>query len=73
MEKYLQMAFRSNVKDYNRLKENSYYIKDLNRGIIDYKNFVEKMKLKYKERVTDKISNVMDNMEIINSVLSVLK
>ena len=41
MEKYLQMAFRSNVKDYNRLKENSYYIKDLNRGIIDYKNFVE--------------------------------
>ena len=73
MEKYLQMAFRSKVKDYNRLKENSYYIKDLNRGIIDYKKFVENMKLMYKERVTDKISNVMDNMEMINSVLSVLK
>lgn len=73
MEKYLQMAFRSNVKDYNHLKENSYYIKDLNRGIIDYKKFVENMKLMYKERVTDKISNVMDNMEMINSVLSVLK
>ncbi len=73
MQLYLQMAFRSNQKDYLRLKENSYFIKDLNRGILDYKMFVDAMKEKYKERTTDKLTNVMDNMELISSVLNVFK
>lgn len=73
MQLYLQMAFRSNQKDYLRLKENSYFIKYLNRGILDYKMFVDAMKEKYKERTTDKLTNVMDNMELISSVLNVFK
>lgn len=73
MQLYLQMAFRSNQKDYLRLKENSYFIKDLNRGILDYKMFVDAMKEKYKERTTDKLTNVMDNMELISSVLNIFK
>ena len=55
------------------LKENSYYFKELNRGLIDYKKFNEDMKIKYKERVTDKINNVVENMDMINSVLEILK
>ena len=73
MQLYLQMSFRENLKSYNQLKENSYYFKELNRGTISYKKFVEDMKIKYKERATDKINNVMENMDLISSVLDVLK
>ena len=73
MQIYLQMQFRENAKSYRQLKENSYYFKELNRGIIDYKKFNEDMKIKYKERVTDKINNVVENMDLISSVLDVLK
>ena len=73
MEKYLQIIFRENNKYYNLLKENSYYFKSLNRNVIDYKSFVNDMKVKYKERATDKIESIIDNMEIVSSVLNVLK
>ena len=73
MQLHYQMAFRNNPKDYNYLKENSYYIKDFNRMIIDFKTFRENMKIMYKERMTDKINNVVDNMDLISSVLNVLK
>lgn len=73
MEKFLQMAFRENPKSYDLLKQNSYYFKNLNRGVVDYKKFVYDMKVKYKERATDKLESIMDNMELISSVLNVLK
>lgn len=67
------MAFRENPKSYDLLKQNSYYFKNLNRGVVDYKNFVSDMKVKYKERATDKLESIMDNMELVSSVLNVLK
>ncbi len=73
MQLHLQMSFRSNPKEYNHLKENSYYIKDFNRGTLDFKKFTENMKTLYKERVTDKINNVVENIDLISSVLNVLK
>ncbi len=73
MEKFLQMAFRENPKSFELLKQNSYYFKGLNRGVVDYKKFISDMKVKYKERVTDKLENIMDNMELVSSVLNVLK
>lgn len=73
MEKLLQMAFRENPKSFELLKQNSYYFKGLNRGVVDYKKFVYDMKVKYKERATDKLESIMDNMELISSVLNVLK
>ncbi len=73
MEKYLQISFRGDSKSYNLLKENSYYFKGLNRGTIDYKTFVSDMKAKYKQRTTDKLESLMDNMELVSSVLNVLK
>ena len=73
MEKFLQMSFRENPKMFELLKQNSYYFKGLNRGVVDYKKFVSDMKVKYKERVTDKLENIMDNMELVSSVLNVLK
>ena len=73
MQLYYQLSFRNSQKDYIHLKENSYYIKDFNRGTIDFKKFQENMKIVYKERMTDKINNVVENMDLISSVLNVLK
>ena len=73
MEKFLQMSFRENPKMFELLKKNSYYFKGLNRGVVDYKKFVSDMKVKYKERTSDKLESIMDNMELVSSVLNVLK
>lgn len=73
MQLHLQIAFKENEKMYNYLKDNSYYFKELNRGTIDFKRFESDMKAKYKERTTDKLNTVIDNMDLISSVLNVLK
>ena len=73
MQLYYQLSFQNSQKDYIHLKENSYYIKDFNRGTIDFKKFQENMKIVYKERMTDKINNVVENIDLISSVLNVLK
>lgn len=72
MELELQVVLRENEKYFNYLKQNSYYIKYLNRGDIDYKTFINDMKTRYKERTTDKISKVIDNIDLINTVLDTL-
>ena len=64
---------RENSKMFELLKQNSYYFKGLNRGVVDYKKFVSDMKVKYKERTSDKLESIMDNMELVSSVLNVLK
>ena len=68
-----QINFKENNNNYLLLKENSYYIKALNRQEIDYKTFVNEMKIKYKNRTTDKINKEIDNMDLISSVLDILK
>lgn len=73
MQLYNQIALRENVKLYNYLKENSYQFKDLNRDVITYKDFEKAMKIKYKERTTDKLNNAVENIELITSVLNIFK
>ena len=73
MELKEQIQFKNNPKYYQYLKENSNYIKLLNRGVINYQIFTNEMKKRYKERVTDKLESVVDNIDIINSVLDILK
>ncbi len=65
--------FKEKQDLYNLLKLNSSYIKDLNRGTIDYKGFDNIMKTKYKKRTTDKVSSLIDNMDLVSSVLDILK
>lgn len=73
MQLHDQIAFKQDEKNYIYLKNNSYFFKELNRGVIDYKRFDSEMKIKYKERTTDKLNSVMDNIDLISSVLNVLK
>ncbi len=69
----VQMKFRNNEKLYNYLKQNSYYIKELNRGLIDFDAFSKDMKIKYKERTSDKISSFIDNIDLVSSLIDTLK
>jgi len=73
MEINLQKQLRDNPKMYQYLKENSYWFKYLNRDANTYKEFEAKMKELYHERTTDKISDVIDNIDLINGVLMSLK
>lgn len=73
MELELQIKLKEDQKMHDYLKENSSWIKDLNRNPLLYKRFTEEMKEKYRARVTDKISDAIDNIDLVSSVLSTLK
>ena len=55
------------------LKENSNWIKYLNRNPKNYALFKNEIKTKYKLRRTDKINNAIENIDLISNVLNILK
>ncbi len=67
------MELKKDKKMWELFKYNSYWIKELNRNPASIKNYREEMKAKYKLRTTDKINSAIDNIDMISSVLSVLK
>lgn len=72
----MEKAILDNImkdKYYDYLKENSFFVKDLNRNPNSYKNFKEFLKDKYHLRVTNKVSSVIDDIELVSSVISTLK
>lgn len=73
MQLSIQMELEKNPKMANYLKLNSYWYKELNRNPANYKRFIEEMKIKYKLRTTDKVSEVIDNIDLISTVLQTLK
>ncbi len=72
MNRELLMFIKSKKNYYNYLKENSYWIKQINREN-DIKTFTSFIKEKYRLRTTDKISDAIDNIDLINNVLETLK
>ena len=73
----MQLEIQQKLKDtknmYQYLKENSYWIKELNRSGANYKRFVEAMKDIYHLRVTDKVTDTIDNIDLISSFLDAFK
>ena len=67
------MELKKDQKMLDLLKYNSYWIKELNRDATSIKRYKEDMKVKYRLRTTDKISDAIDNIDIISNVLSALK
>lgn len=59
-------------KMYDYLKENSSYIKSLRRNPNSYDEFKKQMKEKYHLRFSDKVSNIVDDIELVNSIISTL-
>ena len=64
---------RENEKLLDHLKEQSYWLKELNRNPTSYKAFVEQMKIIYKERPTDKISSAIDSIDIISTLIDTIE
>lgn len=67
------IELKNDPKMWELLKYNSYWVKELNRDHSNIKRYKEEMKVKYKLRTTDKISDAIDNIDIISNVLSALK
>lgn len=68
-----QFKILNTKNHYKYLKENSNWIKELNRSDNNISNFLEYTKEKYSLRITDKVSDFVDNIDMIQKVLSVLK
>ena len=63
------------IKDkyYDYLKDNSFFIKELYRNPNNYQLFKKYIKDKYHLKVTDKITNVLDDIDLFSSVMNTLK
>jgi len=73
MQLEIQQKMKETKNMYQYFKENSYWIKELNRSGENYKKFVEAMKDLYHLRITDKVSDTIDNIDLISSFLSAFK
>ena len=61
------------VKNYYQyLKENSYWIKYLNRNHNSFYNFDTFIKDKYSLRISDKISKTIDSVDLVTNILKSL-
>lgn len=69
----IQMKLNSDPKMLGYLKENSEWYKYLNRNPLNYDQFVKAMKEKYKIRATDKMSEFVENIDLVSNILNVLK
>ena len=67
------LELKKDPKMWSLLKYNSYWYKDLNRSFTNVKAYKEDMKNKYHLRPTDKISDAIDNIDLISNVLNALK
>lgn len=54
------------------LKQNTQYIKKLKRNPTFYKEFKKIIKEKYKLRTSDKISEIINDIEVISNIISTI-
>ena len=73
MDISLQIKIKNTKNYYKYLKENSFFFKELNRNSINYKKFEDFVKEKYRLKITDKIEDVYNNIELISSILKNIK
>ena len=63
-----------NVKNYYEyLKRDSMFIKELNRGEINFVKFDEFVKNKYTLKIGDRVNKALENVENITNLFNVLK
>lgn len=73
MQLITQNYLRNKKNLYDFLKLNSSYIKYLNRDSNNIKQFESDMKEKYKIKTSDKVNDFLDNIDMISSMLEVLR
>ena len=73
MEYFLQQKLKEDKKFKKYFDENSNQVKYLNRNPEYYKTVMRDMKELYKERTTDKLSDALNTIEIVSSIIDTLK
>ena len=73
MQLKILYALKQDVKMHSYLKENSEWYKLLNRNANNYDAYIKAMKKKYRLNVTDKISDTIDNIDMIASIINTVK
>lgn len=66
-------ALKGDPKMHAYLRENSEWYKPLNRNPLNYDAYIKAMKKKYRLNVTDKISDTIENIDLIASVINSVK
>lgn len=66
-------ALKKDVKMHEYLKKNSEWYKLLNRNSSNYDIYVRAMKKKYRLNITDKISDTIDNIDLITGIINAVK
>jgi hypothetical protein len=69
----IQFKIKNNPNYQKYIRENSYWYKTLNRSPEAFKTFEEEVKEKYKLRPVDRINKVLENIEMIQALMSTLK
>lgn len=69
----VQQKIAENAKMAELLKQNSYWFKYLNRDEKYLKDYLNEMKDKYRLRFADKVSDAIDNIDLISNILENLK
>ena len=69
----LQYRLNQDEKAHTFLRENSYWYKYLNRSSIYYKDFINDMKDKYKLKPSDRINKMIDDINMLQKFIEVLK
>lgn len=67
----VQLKLRENPLYAKYIRENSHWYKVLNRNPELFNQMIDEMKEKYKIRVTDKINNVVDSVDLITKFIKV--
>lgn len=67
----IQLKLKENPLYTKFIRENSHWYKTLNRNPDMFSKMVDEMKEKYKIRVTDKINNVVDSVDLITKFIKV--
>lgn len=72
MNKNISLKILENPKLLSHLMEQSYWVKYLNRNN-NYELFKKEMKVLYKERISDKVNEVVDGVDMISSIIDSVK
>ena len=73
MELRILYRLKQDPKMHGYLRENSEWYKLLNRNASNYDIYIKAMKKKYRLNVTDKISDTIDNIDMIASIINTVK
>lgn len=69
-KKIINNLEKDKMLDY--LKQNASFIKQLNRDPEFYESFKKIIKEKYNLRLTDKVSNIINDIELVSSIINTL-